>query len=161
MSTTKVLSKRFNNVLEDHFLRLVELEEERMSFQPPEGKWSGKEILGHLIDSASNNYQRFVRTPLKDDMIFEGYDQDEWVRSQNYGTRNWNDVLNLWHHYNLHLFHLISQMTDETLNKKYSAHNLDKIAFKSLSKAKSATLSYFIEDYIDHMIHHLEQIYQR
>ena len=44
------------------------------------GKWSKKEIVGHLIDSAANNHGRFVRAQLQDDLVFAGYDQDAWVR---------------------------------------------------------------------------------
>ena len=47
--------------------------------RPSAGKWSAKEIIGHLIDSASNNHQRFVRARWQEDMVFLGYQQDEWV----------------------------------------------------------------------------------
>ena len=46
---------------------------------PAPGKWSPKQVIGHLIDSASNNHRRFVRANFVDDLIFPGYDQETWV----------------------------------------------------------------------------------
>ena len=57
-------------------------EPSRQSREP--GKWSPREIIGHLIDSASNNHQRFVRALFQDDLVFPGYDQDAWVAAQAY-----------------------------------------------------------------------------
>ena len=45
-------------------------------------KWSPREIVGHLIDSAANNHQRFVRAQFTDDLVFSGYQQAEWVGVQ-------------------------------------------------------------------------------
>jgi hypothetical protein len=52
-------------------------------------KWSRKEIVGHLIDSANVNYNRFIRALYKNDLIFETYPQDEWVVLQDYNNRDW------------------------------------------------------------------------
>src|SRR5262245_61396635 len=71
------------------------------------GKWSRKEILGHLIDSAANNHARFVRGQASDDLVFSGYDQEAWVRTQRYNERPWADLVALWREYNLHLAHVI------------------------------------------------------
>ena len=64
------------------------------------GKWSKKEIVGHLIDSAANNHGRFVRAQLQEDLVFPGYDQDAWVRVQRYRDRPWSDLVALWRAYN-------------------------------------------------------------
>ena len=55
--------------------RLLAMDEERATIRPGAGKWSPKEIIGHLIDSASNNHQRFVRAQFTDDLVFSGYQQ--------------------------------------------------------------------------------------
>jgi hypothetical protein len=73
------------------------------------GKWSPKEIIGHLIDSASNNHQRFVRAQFTDDLVFAGYEQEGWVRVQNYQGEQWADLVQLWKLYNQHMLHLISR----------------------------------------------------
>ena len=67
------------------------------------GKWSPREIVGHLIDSAANNHQRFVRGQLQDDLVFLGYAQEDWVRVQHYADAPWPDLVALWRLYNLHL----------------------------------------------------------
>ena len=67
------------------------------------GKWSKKEIVGHLIDSAANNHGRFVRAQLQEDLVFPGYDQDAWVRVQRYRDRPWSDLVALWRAYNRHI----------------------------------------------------------
>ena len=72
------------------------------------GKWSPKEIVGHLIDSASNNHQRFVRAQFTDDLVFAGYEQEGWVRAQNYQGENWAELVQLWKLYNQHILHLMS-----------------------------------------------------
>jgi len=73
----------------------------------PDGKWSRKEILGHLIDSAANNHQRFVRMQHEEALVLPGYRQDDWVRTQNYAAREWRDLVELWMAYNRHLAHIL------------------------------------------------------
>src|SRR4030095_17067042 len=55
------------------------------------GKWIRKQIFGHLIDSAANNHQRFVRAQFEDPFVGPGYDQDAWVALQSYRTRSWTE----------------------------------------------------------------------
>src|SRR5215831_2492954 len=81
-------------------------EAEASSHKP--GKWSPKQILGHLIDSAANNHLRFVRAQLANDFTFPGYEQERWVDVQRYDSSSWTDLVQLWSYYNLHLLHLMS-----------------------------------------------------
>src|SRR5689334_19046180 len=71
--------------------------------QKSDGRWSKKEILGHLIDSASNNHQRFVRAQLAPHVDFPPYEQNRWVAAQRYAEEPWPDLVNLWLLYNRHL----------------------------------------------------------
>ena len=66
------------------------------------GKWSSKEILGHLIDSACNNQQKFVRTMSQEHHAFVGYEQNHWVDSQKYNRADWNGLIAFWRAYNPH-----------------------------------------------------------
>jgi hypothetical protein len=66
------------------------------------GKWSTKEVVGHLIDSAANNHQRFVRAQWTDDLLCPTYAQDEWVRTQRYQEAPWPDLVELFRTYNRH-----------------------------------------------------------
>lgn len=138
--------------------KLLGVQEEDNAKRPREDKWSAREILGHLIDSAGNNHRRFVLGQFSDDLVFPGYDQDAWVRVQNYQESSWLTLVALWKSYNLHIIHLVSQMPEDVLLKKRQNHNLDTIAWQTVPKKKSVTLLYFIEDYIGHMEHHLDQI---
>lgn len=139
--------------------KLLSLSEQQSETPRAPGKWSPKEIIGHLIDSASNNHQRFVRAQFKNDLIFDGYEQDEWVKVQHYQSEEWNQLVTLWKTYNLHLLHLIAQIPDSILKKEHNRHNLDELAFKPVPREKPATLEYFIIDYFDHLKHHLRQIF--
>ena len=124
-----------------------------------DGKWSKKEILGHLIDSASNNHQRFVRAQFKDDLVFLGYDQNEWVRVQNYQYVNWFALVELWKGFNFLIAHLAGEIPDEVLLAERKKHNLFDIASAAIPENKPATLDYFIRDYYFHLRHHMDQIF--
>lgn len=129
------------------------------TFQKPRlDKWSKKEILGHLIDSAANNHQRFVRGQAKADMIFDGYDQVAWVQVQNYQSRSWEELVELWLAYNLQLAHVMQYMPEEICYRTISKHNLHKIAFKTVPENAATCLAYFMVDYVAHVEHHLKQI---
>ncbi len=122
------------------------------------GKWSPQEIIGHLVDSASNNHGRFVRAHLHDDLVFPGYDQDAWVRIQNYVSADWFALVALWRGYNHHIAHVIEHIEDDAATRPRASHNLDEIAWKAVPKSEPATLEYFVRDYVDHLKHHLAQI---
>src|SRR5215218_5819838 len=96
----------FVRTIEEASARLLSLTDAEASVPLAEGKWSAKEVIGHLVDSASNNHQRFVRAQLRENLVFEGYAQDEWVRVQSYGEEAWPLLVNLWKLYNLHLAHV-------------------------------------------------------
>ena len=123
------------------------------------GKWSPREIVGHLIDSAANNHQRFVRAQFTDDLVFSGYEQNQWVSSQHYRDESWSELIQLWSSYNLHLVHVASVIPEEVLTRPRSRHTLDQIAFNLVDKNDPATLEYLIRDYLDHLRHHLNQIF--
>jgi len=122
--------------------------------------WTRKQILGHLIDSAANNHQRFVRAQFTNDLVFPGYDGDQWVDVQHYNDADWSGLVDLWKLYNLHLARLAKYIPENVLELERSKHNLDQIAFQTVDSNKPVTLEYFIRDYVDHMKHHLDQIFE-
>lgn len=123
------------------------------------GKWSPKEIVGHLIDSAANNHQRFVRAQFTDDLVFAGYEQTEWVTAQRYQDESWRDLVKLWQLYNRHILHIIAVTPDEQRTRLRTKHNLHQIASDSLREDEPVTLEWFMRDYLDHMKKHLGQIF--
>src|ERR1700752_3577086 len=82
---------------------LLTVNDDRAARRPAPGKWLAKEIVGHLVDSAANNHQRFVRAQLQDDLIFPGYAQDDLVAVQRYQDASWTDLVTLWRAYNQHI----------------------------------------------------------
>jgi len=138
--------------------RLRGISPEQSAQQSSPDKWSIKQILGHLIDSAANNHQRFVRSQFTDDLVFQGYEQEKWVDAQKYNDESWPDMVQLWHFYNLHLLHVISAIPQATLTCARIRHNLDEIALHPVDKNDTSTLDYFVRDYLIHMKHHLDQI---
>jgi DinB family protein len=122
------------------------------------GKWSPREIIGHLVDSASNNHQRFVRATWQDDLVFPGYEQDEWVRLQDYQHAPWSELVTLWAAFNNHMARLMGAIPEDVRTRERTRHNLDDLAWRPVPASQPVTLDYFMEDYVGHLEHHLRQI---
>lgn len=132
------------------FLEHNDLEQAEVWANTPyaEGKWTRKQVLGHLIDSASNNHQRFVRGQLEESPPFWGYDQDDWVRVQQYSERRWVDVFNMWNVCNQHLLFLMQEIAKQNtavLERKFAGQTF--------------TFGEVVRDYVRHLERHLEQIF--
>lgn len=151
--------KDFRETILSTINRLRAVTEEQSHRGTSEDNWAPIEILGHLVDSAANNHQRFVSAQFKDDLIFPGYEQERWVSSQKYRDESWPDVIQLWSAYNLHLLHVVSVIPENILTKPRESHSLDQIAFNLVERNQPATLEYLIRDYVDHLRHHLDQIF--
>jgi hypothetical protein len=132
--------------------------ESAVARRPAPGKWSTKEILGHLIDSAANNHARFVRAQFVDDLICSGYAQEAWVSAQRYQESAWPALADLWRDYNLHIAHVMEGMPAEVRLRPRIRHNLHEVAWQAAPADAPSTLDYFMRDYVGHMHHHLRQI---
>ena len=127
--------------------RLRQIDDVTAAKRPAPGKWSKKEILGHLIDSAANNHQRFVRLQLMGRIDLPGYDGDEWVRVQRYQDRPWREIVDLWQVYNTQLASLIRNVDVTSL--RHIWHTPD---------GQDVNLEFIMRDYVVHLRHHLDQI---
>ena len=125
--------------------------------RPAPGKWSTKEIVGHLIDSAANNHRRFVEAPFQDTLVFAGYAQDAWVTGQSYQEAAWPELVALWADYNAHLMHVVRVIPAPILDRP-RPHNFDEIGWRPVPRSQPATLGYLIEDYVAHLEHHVAQM---
>jgi DinB family protein len=128
-------------------LMLEKLNNADTSLRPAPGKWSRKEILGHLMDSASNNHQRFVRAALQGELKFPGYDQERLVELQQFREMDWGFLVDLWAAYNRLLAHVITSLPAKAANIGCE-----------IGENPPATLVWIAEDYVEHLKHHLNQI---
>lgn len=108
-----------------------------------------KQILGHLIDSASNNHQRMIRLQYNTELIFPDYrqDNDRWIGLQQYQYEDWYELVQLWKYYNLHMIHLISAVDQAKLNNTW--HDFE---------GTEVTLQQMIEGYLSHLQLHINEI---
>ncbi len=159
VSSTDEFLRDFHATVTGASMRLSAISDEQSAQSQGPDKWTIKQILGHLIDSAANNHQRFVRAQFTDNLVFPGYEQENWVKAQKYNEESWEDMLQLWHSYNLHLAHVIAAIPEEKLMQARIHHNLDEIALHPVDKKDTTTLDYFVRDYLVHMKHHLDQIF--
>ena len=148
----------FEKTINDSAGRLLQISEAQSATPRAEDKWSSKQIIGHLIDSATNNHVRFVNAQLSDDLVFAGYDQEKWVQANGYQERPWTELVNDWLLCNRRLLHMIDLIPDGELKKKRSRHSLDQIAWQMVPRDQPTTLEYLIRDYLGHMKSHLRQI---
>jgi DinB superfamily len=128
--------------------RLAAVSETEASVPRIGGKWSAKQILGHLIDSATNNHHRFVRSQIEGSLTMQGYTQDEWVGVQHYQDERWEALSELWKSYNRHMLHLMEIAPEENLKNECT-----------IGGDVSGTLEFLMVDYVAHLEHHLNQIF--
>ena len=143
----KDLSEKLSRVVEFAEPILQKVTEEESARPALKGGWSRKQLIGHLIDSASNNHQRFVRASLQDSLEFPGYDQDGCVRVQAPQDAPWPLLVGLWKNYNLYLAHVIAHLPPSHLKTQCR-----------IGADEPVSLQFLAEDYLKHLLHHLRQI---
>jgi len=141
------LSNRLNQVVAQTKLDLCNLSDEDTAKPPATGGWSRKQILGHLIDSASNNHLRFARALLNDEMRLPGYDQEGSVKVHRYQDLRWTELLDFWASYNRLLAHVLAGVPED---KRATPCFVGDYPVMSLEELAA--------DYLRHMEHHLDQI---
>jgi hypothetical protein len=126
---------------------LARFNEAESEQRPSAERWTKKEVIGHLIDSAANNHQRFVRGQITGGQTFPGYEQLQWVIIQNYQGAKWNDLIDLWRLYNMHLLRIAECMSEEGQRATCRVGDGDEV-----------TLADLFVDYVDHLEHHLSKM---
>jgi hypothetical protein len=137
------LRERLEAVLRSAMPWLLTISEAEASVPECEGKWSAKQVIGHLIDSAVNNLGRIIRLQIEAGQSLPGYEQMAWVSLQHYGEREWAQVLALWFALNEQVAWTIAHV-EQT-----------RLANRGVVAGEPLTLGFLIEDYVAHMEHHL------
>lgn len=131
-------------LINDYAPLLNQLSIDELSFKPSPYKWSKKEILGHLIDSAQNNIRRFIVSQCEETPTVI-YDQDKWVIINNYQHSKTSDLINLW-------FLLNKQIVSILKNTSY------EMAQRNCRTKEAYTIKWLAEDYVKHLKHHVHQV---
>ena len=140
-------SSRLLAIVEREAGRLRSLPAAETARRPAAGKWCRREILGHLLDSALNNHQRFVRAQLADSLDIGGYAQDDWVRVQGYAETDWGALVTLWEGMNRRLAEVMARIPAASLPTPIR-----------IGGKPAVTLEFVVADYLRHVEHHLGQI---
>jgi len=127
--------------------RLHALPPERVENKPAPESWSGKEELGHLLDSAANNYQRIVRAQIEEHPEMPNYDGEAWVALQQYQEREWPMLIESWVALNRQLLAAAEVATDSAWSRTLT-----------IGDSAPLTLQFVFDDYVDHMLHHLRHM---
>jgi hypothetical protein len=135
------------HLLESEPLQLAALSDSTAGAKASPGKWSPKEELGHLLDSAANNHQRIVRALLEDRPAMPGYEQQRWAQAHRYQQRDWRELIDSWAALNRQLLGVAAGLNDSDWTRTCT-----------IAGAAPVTLKFVFEDYLTHMSHHLAHI---
>ena len=141
------LSEQLLSVIDNAEPKLREVPDSESVKPVLRGGWSRKQVIGHLIDSASNNHQRFVRASLQSALEFPAYDQDGNVGVQAMQEADWAQLVTLWAAYNRYLAHVIAHLPLEKLETHCR-----------IGSGEPVTLRFLATDYLRHLLHHLNQL---
>ena len=127
--------------------RLDKLSKDTAGSKAAPSGWSPKEELGHLLDSAANNHQRIVRAQLEDSPAMPGYEQSAWVALHAYQRRDWRELIDLWQALNRQLLAAAEAVPESAWSRTLT-----------VAGSEPLTLQFVFEDYVAHMLHHLQHI---
>ena len=141
------VARSLTRMVEEAFNLLSAISDETAAIRPAPREWSKKEIIGHLIDSAANNLQRFIRAQLQAELVFPPYDQERWVELNDYQNGSWQELLLLWKSCNAQLARVIARIPAEK-----------QAATCRIGANPPVTLQFLAEDYVAHMRLHFRQL---
>ena len=129
---------------------LLKLDEASVRHRPSAEVWSIAEVMGHLVDSACNNHQRFIRAQDEGGLVFPKYEQRTWVERSNYGNTDWRQLVEFWYLYNQQIARIMRRIPTECLCTSCT-----------IGPYQPCTLDFLLRDYIEHLDHHLSKIRER
>ena len=146
-------AKEIGEIIEIFKNDFTKVSEETASVRVAEDKWTLKEIIGHLIDSASNNHQRFVRLQLTEELEFPDYKRDKWLSIENHQNMKFSELLTLFYYYNILMINIVSTVNEKCLKNKWNINWDENTTF--------FTLENLIIHYVNHMKTHLSHFRER
>jgi hypothetical protein len=145
----KKIIEELNGLLETFTVKMKTIPEGEFSAKPLAHKWSKKEVMGHLVDSAQNNLRRFICAQYEKTPSKITYDQDFWVLANGYQEMEKEAVINLWR--------LVNQRITAVL-KNMKPENYSRSSDTGKESIQLHSLEWLAEDYVSHMKHHLNQV---
>jgi len=142
----KETASQLRNIVIEYTSLLQQADEKSYLFKVSANKWSKKEILGHLVDSAQNNISRFIVAQYEDVPKIV-YKQDSWVAISDYQNYPIGDLITLWRLLNNHAAIILSNTNLEISQRKCDTNG-----------AEMHSIEWLANDYIKHLLHHLHQI---
>ena len=138
------IALQLQSIIDQHIAALQSVSGSEMIYKPSLSKWSKKEILGHMVDSAQNNIRRFIVAQYEENPTIV-YDQDKWVAVADYQHYNSTDLINLWYLLNKHIAVILKNIPAE-------------MAQRQTQTEESHTIAWVAQDYLKHLLHHLHQV---
>lgn len=135
---------KYKKCIDDFYYELSNVVSDITDINPAESKWSLNEIIGHLVDSASNNQQRFVRMQFGDLIDFPAYDGEQWVKAENYNNMDWEVLIALWYSYNRLILNIIENIEESALENVW------------IKDEEAYTLEALVDSYYNHIGLHIE-----
>jgi hypothetical protein len=160
MSSGRAIASDLRMAVDGGITMFAGVAEERTARPPAPGKWSARQIIGHLIDSACNNHRRFIINQAEGDrLIVDPYEQDAWVERNRYAETPAAELVPMWAGYNRHIARVLEAIPDAVLNRARGP--IADYSFPYMATRPTtdyATLGYLAEDYVAHLRYHLKQI---
>jgi len=150
MTTTTLVADKIEEVVASWRQQLLNITPSFAHHKPSAERWSISEVVGHLVDSACNNHQRFARAQFCTELTFPKYEQNEWVSAANYVHCDWETLVELWAHYNRQMAVLIRNIPPSALPTPCT-----------ITPCDTCTLEFLISDYLTHLKHHLTILSER
>lgn len=151
MQKMKATIQELRNIIREYQINLNDLGEDGLAFRRNPLKWSRKEVLGHLIDSAQNNYRRFVCGQYDDPSARIVYDQEFWVRAIDYHSMNGATIITMWSYMNEAICRVLENMPEE---------NYGRVCNTAKTGLELHSLEWLAIDYVKHLKHHMNQIFE-